>query len=195
MLSCCLMQADGVTPCQRVGIMYSPWHWPAYTAQQIIASKGYTPLNVEMILNSRLELGASFDVSIVHANCCSPHNRCTHSSPQHVQVSVLSVLCCLTSYLTDQVAVRSERQCPVWGLHIEPGCQQQPWHQCERSSHEFLLAAHPSGAHRAPPVASAASACSQEKLAVRHHKLSLSLSDHCLRVDITASTTEDHPAP
>ena len=55
---CCLTQADGKTPCQRVGILYSTWHWPAYTAQQIIASHGYTPLNIEMILNSRLEQGA-----------------------------------------------------------------------------------------------------------------------------------------
>ena len=46
-----------MTLCQRVGIMYSPWHWPAYTAQQLIAAKGGTPLNMEMILNSRLELG------------------------------------------------------------------------------------------------------------------------------------------
>ena len=46
-----------MTPCQRVGILYSPWHWPAYTAQQIILAKGGTPLNMEMILSSRLELG------------------------------------------------------------------------------------------------------------------------------------------
>ena len=54
---CRAPQADGVTPCQRVGILYSPWHWPAYTAQQIIEAKGGTPLNMEMILSSRLELG------------------------------------------------------------------------------------------------------------------------------------------
>ena len=33
-------QADGVTPCSRVGIMYNVWHWPAYTASQIISASG-----------------------------------------------------------------------------------------------------------------------------------------------------------
>ena len=57
-----------MTPCQRVGILYSPWHWPAYTAQQIIEAKGGTPLNMEMILNSRLELGM-LAFSTVHSPC------------------------------------------------------------------------------------------------------------------------------
>jgi len=52
-----MTQPDGVTPCQRIGILYSPWHWPAYTAQQMIKARGGTPLNMEMILSSRLELG------------------------------------------------------------------------------------------------------------------------------------------
>ena len=88
----CEPQADGVTPCQRVGILYSPWHWPAYTAQQIIAAKGGTPLNMEMILNSRLELGKSKLVSV-----CTQHSlhglACvTPSFPEHLPTSLPSAM-------------------------------------------------------------------------------------------------------
>lgn len=41
-----LVQADGVTPCKRVGIMYSVWHWPAYRATQLIQAAGGTPVTV-----------------------------------------------------------------------------------------------------------------------------------------------------
>jgi hypothetical protein len=38
------MQADGKTPCKRVGIMYSLWHWPAFRATQLMRAANYTPL-------------------------------------------------------------------------------------------------------------------------------------------------------
>ncbi len=44
-----------MTPCQRVGIMYSLWHWPAARATQLIADGGGTPLTMEGVLRSRLE--------------------------------------------------------------------------------------------------------------------------------------------
>ena len=53
-----LLQADKKTPCQRVGMMYMPWHWPAWNAQRVTAKKGGTVLNMEKILKSSTELGA-----------------------------------------------------------------------------------------------------------------------------------------
>ena len=49
---------NGTQPCPRVGILYTPWHWPAWNAQNIVASKGGKVLNMEMVLQSRTELGA-----------------------------------------------------------------------------------------------------------------------------------------
>ena len=53
-----MVQAGTTKPCQRVGILYSPWHWPAWNAQRIVAANNGTVLNMENVLNSRLELGA-----------------------------------------------------------------------------------------------------------------------------------------
>lgn len=44
-----------MTPCQRVGIMYSLWHWPAARAAQTQAAAGATPLTMEDVLRSRIE--------------------------------------------------------------------------------------------------------------------------------------------
>lgn len=52
-----VVQADGVTPCQRVGIMYAVWHWPAWNAQRVIGTKAGTQLNMEQVLKSRTEQG------------------------------------------------------------------------------------------------------------------------------------------
>jgi len=41
-----------VTPCKRVGIMYSVWHWPAYRATQLIQAAGGTPVTVRFLLST-----------------------------------------------------------------------------------------------------------------------------------------------
>jgi len=44
-----------VTPCKRIGIMYSVWHWPAFRAQKLTRDGGNTPLTMEAVLRSRQE--------------------------------------------------------------------------------------------------------------------------------------------
>lgn len=44
-----------MTPCQRVGILYSVWHWPAWRATADVATDGGTYLTVEDVLRSRRE--------------------------------------------------------------------------------------------------------------------------------------------
>lgn len=43
-----LLQADGKTPCKRIGMMYSVWHWPASRAMDIQKAAGRTPITVEV---------------------------------------------------------------------------------------------------------------------------------------------------
>ena len=53
-----VLQEGSTRPCTRVGILYTPWHWPAWNAQRVVASKNKPVLNIEQVLNSRHELGS-----------------------------------------------------------------------------------------------------------------------------------------
>jgi hypothetical protein len=54
----CCPQADGKTPCKRIGIMYSVWHWPASRATDLMRASGRKPVTVEDVLRSRKETPA-----------------------------------------------------------------------------------------------------------------------------------------
>ena len=58
-------QADGKTPCKRIGIMYSVWHWPASRATDMMRANGTTPVTVEDVLRSRRETPIGTTVSTV----------------------------------------------------------------------------------------------------------------------------------